>query len=501
MPRRIGTLELMLPLRGRTLTAHAWLCAALRSEILDGRLRAGARLPSTRDLAHQYSLSRGTIVTAFDQLEAEGYLTSRIGSGTYVSDVRPEELLHAPATTTMAIAARGASRRRWSAAARRTRAFPSSNPKRPRAFRTNVPALDLFPTTVWGQLAARRCRRASTALLHGCGPMGYAPLQDAVAAYLTASRGVVCRPEQVAVMSGAQEALDLITRLFVDPGDPVCIEDPGYIGAEIVFAAAGARVVRVGVDEEGMRTPGRACVGARLAYVTPAHQFPLGVSMSLARRLALLDWARREGALIVEDDYDSEYRYAGRPVPALQGLDRHGCVLFAGTFSKVLFPSIRLGYLVVPPDLVDRVAAIKSMASRHAPVLEQAVLADFMAEGHFGRHVRRMREVYAERREVLLSSARERLDGLLEVTGVEAGLQTAAWLTVSVDAEAIAEAAAARDVDVTPLGRYFHRKPARDGLQLGFAAVDVAEIRRGVRDLAIVLDGLRRRSKNDRGAR
>jgi GntR family transcriptional regulator/MocR family aminotransferase len=224
--------------------------------------------------------------------------------------------------------------------------------------------------------------------------------------------------------------------------------------------------------------------------VTPAHQFPLGVNMSLPRRLALLEWARAAGAMIVEDDYDSEYRYAGRPMPALQGLDRHGLVLFAGTFSKVLFPALRLGYLVVPIDLVDRVSAVKSVTSRHAPVLDQAVLCDFMTEGHFGRHVRRMREIYAERLDALLEGARQQLVGLLEISGVEAGLQTAGWLREGVDGEAAAVAAAARQLEVTPLSRYFRRRPMRDGLQLGFAAVDVAEIRRGVGELAAVLEGL-----------
>jgi GntR family transcriptional regulator/MocR family aminotransferase len=359
-----------------------------------------------------------------------------------------------------------------------------------RAFRADQPALDLFPITLWAQLAARRLRRATTDLLLGCSPMGYRPLQDAVADYLTTSRGVKCAPGQIAIVSGAQAALDLVARVLLDPGDRVCLEDPGYIGATRVFEALGARISAVSVDDEGMAIPSRRLRGVRLAYVTPAHQFPLGVSMSLPRRLALLEWANESGALIVEDDYDSEYRYAGRPVPALQGLDRDGRVLFAGSFGKVLFPSLRLGYLVIPPDLVDNFAATQSVTSRHAPLLDQAVLCDFIAEGHFGRHVRRMREVYAERRSVLLDSARERLAGLLEITGVEAGLQTAGWLCHGIGAEAAARAAAARDVDVTPLSRYTRARMPRDGLKLGFAAVDGEEIRRGVRDLAAALEGI-----------
>jgi GntR family transcriptional regulator/MocR family aminotransferase len=247
------------------------------------------------------------------------------------------------------------------------------------------------------------------------------------------------------------------------------------------------------VDEEGMSVDDRALDDARLIYVTPAHQFPLGVSMSLARRLALLERARRSRAVIFEDDYDSEYRYHGRPLPALQGLDAHGQVIFAGSFSKVLFPSLRLGYLVVPTDLVDSFAAILSITKRHAPVLEQAVLAEFISGGHFGRHIRRMREVYAERLDVLLESARERLHGLLDISRIEAGLQTVGWLPDDILAERTATAAEKRDVEVSVLSRCASDSRAMNGLQLGFAAVEPHEIRRGVRDLAIVLEAERTR--------
>jgi GntR family transcriptional regulator/MocR family aminotransferase len=318
--------------------------------------------------------------------------------------------------------------------------------------------------------------------------MGYPPLRQAVASYLSTSRGVKCVPEQVAIISGVQEALDLAVRLFLSPGDRVCMENPGYPGAAIAFKAGGAKVSAIRLDDEGMQVQDASMRGARLVYVTPGHQFPVGVTMSLARRLRLLEWAGKSGALILEDDYDSEYRYAGRPVPAVQGLDRHGLVLFTGSFSKVLFPSLRLGYLVVPSDLVDSVSATLSVTSRHAPLLEQAVLCDFITEGHFGRHLRRMRQVYAERLSVLVECARQNLTGLLEISGVEAGLQTAGWLSGGIDGELAAAAAAKRDVEVTPLSRYSLGRMAREGLQLGFAAVDAKEIRRGVVELAIALE-------------
>jgi GntR family transcriptional regulator/MocR family aminotransferase len=490
MTKRSSAFELVLAGRDTGISAYRWLYAALRAEIVEGRLRPGARLPATRELAKHYGLSRGTIVIAFDQLKAEGYLEGNVGSGTYVSRVLPDELLEVVRKTGTKPQPTRKTERRISDYARHVTLFSNLEVRPSRAFRTNLPALDLFPITLWAQVAAHRLRRVSMNLLLGCDAMGYAPLREAVAAYLGTSRGVNCTPEQVAIVSGVQEALDLTARLLLNPGDGVCMENPGYPGAATVFKAVGAKVSVAPLDDQGMMLQENALRGARMLYVTPGHQFPLGVTMSLARRLQLLDWAAMSGAAILEDDYDSEFRYMGRPVPALQGLDRRGLVLFTGSFSKVLFPSLRLGYLVVPPDLTDKISATISITSRHAPLLEQAVLCDFITEGHFGRHLRRMRQVYAERLSVLQESAQERLNGLLEITGVEAGLQTAAWLRGGLDGESAAAAAAARNVEVTPLSRYSQGTRAREGLHLGFAAVNVKEIRRGVRELTIALDGL-----------
>lgn len=489
MPKRTTAFPLALAPRPDGALATRWLADALRTEILEGRLRPGARLPATRDLAEQHQLSRGTVVTAFDHLRSEGYVIGAVGSGTRVNEVLPEALLQVRRS-----AARRAvplklptPTRPLAAFARRVTLFRGYEPRSLRAFRANQPALDLFPTTLWAQVAARRLRRATTALLLGTEPLGYGPLKEAVADYLRASRGVRCEPSQVAIVSGAQEALDLVARLVLDPGSRVAMEEPGYPGAARVFEAVGAAIVPMPVDAEGITLGGKRWRGVRLAYITPAHQFPLGTSMSLPRRLALLEWARTQGAVIFEDDYDAEYRYAGRPVPALQGLDRHGVVCFSGTFSKVLFPSLRLGYLVVPPDLVDRVAAAKSVISRHAPLLDQAVLCDFIVDGHFGRHIRRMREVYAARLGVLLSEGRARLGGLVEISDVEAGLQTVGWLANGIAADAAEKAAAERGVEVAPLSRFARGPLPREGLQLGFAAVDEEEIRRGVRELGVAL--------------
>jgi GntR family transcriptional regulator / MocR family aminotransferase len=258
----------------------------------------------------------------------------------------------------------------------------------------------------------------------------------------------------------------------------------------MAFAALGAKICPVPVNREGMELPGPRARKTKLVYVTPGHQFPVCTTMSLARRLQLLEWARRSSAFIFEDDYDSEFHYAGRPIPALQGLDRQGSVIFSGSFSKVLFPALRLGYLVLPPDLVERFSAAKSILNRHTAPLEQTVLCDFIVEGHFGRHLRRMREIYAERLSALMESARRRLQGLLELSNVEAGLQTVGWLPPGMDGEVARKAAETRKVEVIPLQWYARGPLPREGLQMGFAAVNPQEIRRGVHQLALALEEL-----------
>ncbi len=491
MTKRATAFALTLPARDAGTPAYRWLYSALRAEILEGRLRPGTQVPATRDLAGQYGLSRGTIVSAFEQLKFEGYVEGSVGSGTYVSEVLPDDLLQVARKTTAEARAKRNQRRHASDYGRRVKVFPGFELRPSRAFRANLPAVDLFPTTLWAQLAARRWRSASASFLVGCDALGYGPLREAVADYVGASRAAKCAPEQVAIVSGVQEALDLVARLFLNPGDRVCMENPGYPGAAIVFEAVGAKVCAAPVGDEGMEMREASLRGARLVYVTPGHQFPLGITMSLPRRLELLEWARKSGALIFEDDYDSEYRYSGRPVPAMQGLDRNGLVLFAGSFSKVMFPSLRLGYLVIPPNLLDHFAAAISVTSRHAPLPEQAVLCDFITEGHFGRHLRRMREVYAERLSVLLDGARQKLAGLLEISNIEAGLQTVGWLSNGVSGEDATRAAAKRGVEVIPLSWFSRGRLAREGLQLGFAAVDAREIRRGAQELAIALGDFR----------
>jgi GntR family transcriptional regulator / MocR family aminotransferase len=387
--------------------------------------------------------------------------------------------------------------RRLSEYGARVQPFHNLESRPTRAFRANLPALDLFPVKTGARIAERRVRHLSIPQLLGCDTMGYLPLRIAIADYLNTSRGTRCTAEQVMIVSGTQEALDLTARMVLNPGDQVCLEEPGYPGAAMAFEALGAKLCVAPLDSEGMTLPGARARKARLVYVTPGHQFPMGTTMSLARRLQLLAWARKSGALIFEDDYDSEFRYSGRPIPAmqgldLQGLDQQGLVLFGGSFSKVLFPALRLGYLVLPFDLVEPFAAAKSILNRHAAPFEQTVLCDFIVEGHFGRHLRRMRQVYAERLSILMESARRKLTGLLELSSVEAGLQTVGWLPPGIDGRAVRRTAMARKVEVTPLSIYSRSLAQREGLQLGFAAVSGQEIRRGVHQLAIALEQLTR---------
>jgi GntR family transcriptional regulator / MocR family aminotransferase len=483
------TLNLRVPDSGTPL--YRWLYDELCTAILAGHLRPGARLPATRDLAMQYGLSRPTIVTAFEQLRSEGYVEGRVGSGTYVSETLPDELLQAPRTkpTTQTHRRKIA----LSAYARRLQPRVRTESRSVRAFRASQPALDAFPMNLWAKVAARRLRRVSTHLLAGGDALGYRPLREAVADYLNTSRGVKCSADQVLIISGVRQALDRTAHLLLNPGDPVWMEEPGYPAAAAAFWAVGAKIVPVPVDSEGLNLDAALRRGGdrpRLVYVTPAHQFPLGMTMSLGRRLSLLEWARRSRTIIFEDDYDSEYRYSGRPIPALQGLDRAAVVIFAGSFTDVLFPALRLAYLVVPADMVDIFAAAESVSTHHPPLIDQAILCDFISEGHFARHVRRMRELYAERLSVLLDSSRERLAGLLEIPPVEAGLRTVGWLHGGRSAERAARAAAEHNVEVVPLSQYAWGRVRRDGLVLGFAAVDGRELRRGVEQLAQALEGI-----------
>jgi GntR family transcriptional regulator/MocR family aminotransferase len=358
-----------------------------------------------------------------------------------------------------------------------------------RAFQNGLPAFDEFPFKVWSKLASKRLRNPARELLAYGDPAGYRPLRKAIAAHLKSMRGVQCEPDQVVVVGGTQQALALIARILLNPGDRVWIEDPCYPGARNALLAAGAKVVPVPLDEAGFSLPValKRRKNVRLAYVTPSHQFPLGVTMSLSRRLALLEWAKQSNGWIVEDDYNSEFRYAGRPLPSLQGLDSHGAVIYIGTFSKTIFPSLRLGCVVVPKSLTDIFVAARALLDRHSPSIDQAILADFIEEGHFARHVRRMRSLYAARQELLIAAAQTELDGLLEMKPAAAGMHIIGWLPGGVSDKVVSEKAAQYGVEAAPLSAYSFAPLPKGGLVLGYTTVNGRQIKEGMRRLAQAL--------------
>jgi GntR family transcriptional regulator / MocR family aminotransferase len=473
---------------------------ALRRAILAGQLAPGTRLPATRVLAHELGVSRNTVLLAYDQLLAEGYTVGQTGSGTYVATALPDVTLTPHDARVRAMTASEGTPLHLSAYGRRVAqntalpppsAMPHCQPVR-YDFRYGLPDGAAFPHDTWRRLLARWTRAVSVQALHYGPPEGYAPLRQAIASYLQRARAVVCEPEQILVVNGSQQALDLAARVLLNAGDRVLIEEPHYQGARQVFLAAGANLMTVPIDAEGLVSTAlpEAAAEARLVYVTPSHQFPTGAIMSLVRRLALLQWAETTGTYVLEDDYDSEFRYAGRPVEAVQGLDRSGRVVYVGTFSKVLFPALRLGYLVLPPPLVPLFTAAKWLTDRHTSTLEQAVLADFIYEGHFEHHLRRSRTRNAARRATLLEALDTYLGTRVEVSGANAGVHLLVWLrdVAPQQLSAFIDCAARAGVGLYSVTPYYLMPPPRAGLLLGYAALTTEEIRAGVQRLAAVLD-------------
>ena len=478
------------------------LYQALRMRVLDGRLASGTRLPASRDLAAALAISRNSVVRAYDQLYAEGFIEGRVGDGTYVAQL-PQNGLPAkklstnPSTGLSTGLPTGLSTKQTetpgilsskvihNAALMRVQEhhLPSPPSGPPRAFRVGVPAFDLFPFEVWAKLNAAFWRKPDLQQLCYGAPEGDARLRGLIAAYLRSSRGMQCSAEQIVITSGAQQGISLCAQLLVEPGDGVAVENPGYRAAGHAFAVAGARLHGVAVDSEGIDCAELARVtDCRLAYVTPSHQYPTGVVMSLARRLELLAWAERTQGWIVEDDYDGEYRYSGAPLAPLAALDRGGRVLYVGTFGKVAFPALRLGYLVLPLGLVEAFSRRRAVDVRHSEVSTQAVMAEFMAAGHFQRHIRRMRRAALSRRNTLLSGWPADIPGVGELPAIAAGLH----MTVPVESVArereLIELASSVDVEINGLSSYWLPTcvtpiDQRAGLVLGFAAVPETSIK------------------------
>ena len=488
----LATIELNRSIRT---PLYLQLYRELREAIETGRFHSKARLPSSRSLAQDLGLSRKTVVDAFEQLTAEGYLESSVGSGTYVSGVLPQPLLSAQMRKSRSgnpgIASKATSRR-GRKIARISPFFPAVKPL---PFRHGLPALDAFPLKLWTQLSATRLRTLATEQLGYGDPKGFRPLREAISWYLGTSRAVRCEADQVVIVAGSQQAIYLAGLVLLDKDDAVWIEDPGYLGARGAFQIAGARLIPVPVDEQGLRVSEgvRVNPNARLVYTTPSNQYPTTVTMSLSRRLELLEWAQSSGSWIIEDDYDSEFRYNSRPIASLQGLDRYGRVIYLGTFSKLLAPTLRLGYFVLPPELVEVFSAASSLISRHPPSLEQVVLTDFVEQGHLARHIRRMRTLYMERQADFLEAARAELGGLLEITAPEAGTHVVAKLPRGVDARVAARSAELHGVETRPLANYYLSGSGPSGLILGYGAFNKRQTRAGMQKLAVAL-GQRERS-------
>ena len=485
MPKAISSFELTLESRPQGQTLTSWFYAVLRLAIIEGRLRPGTRLPASRDFARQYGVSRGTIVSVLERLQIEGYVSCRVGSGTRVNRIEPSSPIRDTSSVPPAYI-----RRVISDYVRPKPWIGLVAPEGVQPFCMRDPAIADFPSELWGRIAARRARTFRAWVRTSDGGRGYGPLRQAIADYLSTSRGVRCASSQVILVSGAQQALDLLARSLVKPGEPVWMEDPGYFGASIAFRNAGACLIPVPVDEQGLLVSAglRTSRDARGVYVTPAHQFPLGMTMSLERRMQVLLWASRTGAFVIEDDYDSEYRFEGRPVPALQSLDRNSNVILIGSFNKLLFPWLRIGYIILPPTLVDVFTALRYRTDFHNLNIDQVVLCDFIAEGHLGRHLRRMRDLYASRLAALMDGGKRYLKGLLDISDVRAGLYTSAFLTNGMTSAQAEKAAAAHNVEVMALDRYTLEATDPKGLLLGFAAFDERAIRAGLMKLAAALD-------------
>lgn len=463
--------------------------SSFRAAILRGELKPNQKLPSSRELAGFLEISRFPVLEAYARLLAEGYFQSRVGSGTFVSPLLPKQRsqVHArrEASVTPLVGARPTAQRLLSYPklhlTARTRGLG--------AFGVHQPAFEHFPFRAWGSLVARHSRSPKAAAIHNIDPLGSEHFREVLCAYLSTARGVHCTPSQIMIVSGSQQALDITSRVLLDVGSRVWVEEPGYGMQRTVLAAAGCTLCAVPVDEEGMDIPWaiRHHPDARAAFVTPSHQYPLGSTMSAARRLHLLNWAQSRGSWIVEDDYDSEFRFGGEPIPSLQGLDTNARVIYIGTFSKVLYPSIRIGYIVVPSDLVEKFAAVRFAMDIFPPYLFQEVLADFIDSGQFGRHIRKMRRIYSERRRMLIENIDALFGDGLTVHGADAGMHLAVTLPDDYDDIALSALAAEQRLWLWPLSVCYFGERKRPGFVLGFGNTGEKQIAEGMQRMKSIL--------------
>lgn len=464
------------------------LYESVRRQILAGDLAPGQRVPSTRSLAQHLGVSRNTVAQTYNQLLSEGYFQTTVGSGTFVCNQIPAELIEAsplrPSQT------QEKKKRSLSTYGKSLAEFNPFSPPDPQAsinFRYGRPALDEFPLSIWRQLLSRYCRSKYNTLDYNLDLLGYRPLREAIASYLGRSRQVNCTAEQIIIVSGSQQAIDLTSRIFLEQGDAAAIENPGYLGARQAFSAQGAIIYPISVDTSGIvvdELHNNTNQSVKLIYVTPSHQFPTGAIMSLARRIELLAWAKSNNTLIIEDDYDSEYRYVERPIPALKELDNNNSVLYMGTFSKILFPALRIGYLVLPPDLVNVFSHAKWIVDRQAPLLEQYVVTDFINEGHLERHIRRMRSLYDQRRKKLVNALHNQLGKRVSIMGENAGMHVMLQLKTRLSDADVVERARQAGVGITCASPYYLGKAHTGQFILGYTEMTESKIEKGVEILS-----------------
>jgi GntR family transcriptional regulator/MocR family aminotransferase len=476
-------MELLIPLSERNGPFFRQIYLGLRQAILAGTLRSGDRLPSTREMAEKLQVSRTVALLAYDQLLAEGYIIGRHGSGTYVSEgLNLERRKQSAPVARLRLS-------KFGHYAEETVSPVAHSLRRPLPrydFAYGRTDMEIFPIAAWRRILLRNERRAALRDLDYGPAAGNSNLQEAIAAHVRKSRAVVCEPSQVIIVNGAQQAIDLAVRVLLERGDRVAIEDPQYRGARHALFAAGIRLCPVPVDRDGVvtsRLPGHA----RAAFVTPSHQLPTGAVLTLSRRLELLAWAKHQNAIIVEDDYDGEFRYEGQPLESLQGLDPEGRVIYIGTFSRTIFPSLRIGYLIAPKSLVSAFAAAKWLCDRHTGTLEQRTLAEFIASGMYERHLHQVRRRNTSRRQALLDAVHKHIGNRAEITGEGAGAHIVLWPKRRVQEETVITKAIERGVGIYGVAAYYLRKPARPGFMIGYSRMKEADIREGIRRLSELL--------------
>lgn len=470
---------------------HHQLYEQMRGLILSGKLTAGKRLPSTRVLADFLGLARATVAESYDRLCSEGYIHTVAKSGTFVSESLPESLLaSAPVNDDVAAPAPPSEGYdRLSAFGRAVLGCDSSFQRNyyDINFGYGPPDLEFFPLEQWRRLLLAHCRKADPKVFGYCVDYaGYAGLREAVAAYLSRSRAVRCTPEQVVIVNGSQQALDLIVRIMLDRGDYVAMENPGYFPMRLCSLAQGAHIYPVPIDEHGMvvgmlpQTPSKRM---KLVYLTPSHQYPTGTVLPLSRRLEVLSWAAQNQIMIIEDDYDSEFRYAGRPLPSLQGIDKSDCVIYTGTFSKTLFPAIRLGFIVLPERLAGVFTKAKVLADRQAPMLEQYALTDFINDGHMERHIRKMRMIYEKRRNATVESFKEFFGDCAAILGENSGMSVLVRFNTGLSDAEVQALAATERIGLITAAACYHEGYEPGEFFIGYSDIPEEKIRDGIRRL------------------